>query len=571
MGLARSMIWMRLAACLLAVAGLAAHAAPAACGASAESRLLGELGAESALVRENALVRLERSADLDAATVGAALDQATAQARPLVFRLIGARKMTGLSARVVEATVSPDPPTAEAAVRALVLLGAGAVAAGEERLMGARDTEPRLAVVLRRLRALHAKASVEREILSRWRRKGGSYDGRFAALEPYGWKAQAILLAMLLDVPLEDRFVVLPRGLSPLREFATQQSALIDIVRSPRRGYRTFEPLPWQIEDEELFELAAQALMDVADMTLMGDLLEALADRLETAHREAGWQLRPFEDGFALAIAEVLSARGRPERLRERARDLERKAESSKRRIDRTRREDRAAVMQWHATDLSRLAGVLHRMREFDRAATAYEDSIKISTELSGEAPAVASYNLACALARGGKKAEALRQLDVSLGLDKSDLTREWVAEDGDLRTLHDDPAFAEASSTNTSRSATSRTPKDDSAPESGPLNQIVRIGASSVRRGPAIDAWMNGHSGELGAIARHWFDVMRGRGDDVRELLHDGHPTACVARRGIRLRQRVHSPRQRGVLPWCSSLRIRRSCWKAPASTCAM
>ncbi len=39
----------------------------------------------------------------------------------------------------------------------------------------------------------------------------------------------------------------------------------------------------------------------------------------------------------------------------------------------------------------------------------------------------------------------------------------------------------------------------------------------------------MEAHSGELGAIARHWFDVMRGCGDDVRELLHDGHPTACV------------------------------------------
>jgi len=25
------------------------------------------------------------------------------------------------------------------------------------------------------------------------------------------------------------------------------------------------------------------------------------------------------------------------------------------------------------------------------------------------------------------------------------------------------------------------------------------------------------------------WFDVMRDCGDDVRELLHDGHPTACV------------------------------------------
>jgi hypothetical protein len=33
----------------------------------------------------------------------------------------------------------------------------------------------------------------------------------------------------------------------------------------------------------------------------------------------------------------------------------------------------------------------------------------------------------------------------------------------------------------------------------------------------------------ELGRIARHWFEVMRRCGDDVRELLHDGHPTACV------------------------------------------
>ena len=36
-------------------------------------------------------------------------------------------------------------------------------------------------------------------------------------------------------------------------------------------------------------------------------------------------------------------------------------------------------------------------------------------------------------------------------------------------------------------------------------------------------------HDGELGAIARRWFEVMRACGDDVRELLHDGHPTACV------------------------------------------
>ena len=39
----------------------------------------------------------------------------------------------------------------------------------------------------------------------------------------------------------------------------------------------------------------------------------------------------------------------------------------------------------------------------------------------------------------------------------------------------------------------------------------------------------MHEHSGELALIAQRWFQVMRGCGDDVRELLHDGHPTACV------------------------------------------
>jgi hypothetical protein len=39
----------------------------------------------------------------------------------------------------------------------------------------------------------------------------------------------------------------------------------------------------------------------------------------------------------------------------------------------------------------------------------------------------------------------------------------------------------------------------------------------------------MREHSGELGAIAQRWFEVMRGCGNDVRELLHDGHPTACI------------------------------------------
>jgi 2-amino-4-hydroxy-6-hydroxymethyldihydropteridine diphosphokinase len=61
-----------------------------------------------------------------------------------------------------------------------------------------------------------------------------------------------------------------------------------------------------------------------------------------------------------------------------------------------------------------------------------------------------------------------------------------------------------------------------------GPGNQFLRF-AGSVKRDPAIDVWMRDHPGELGAIAQRWFSIMRGCGDDVRELLHDGQPTACV------------------------------------------
>ena len=59
-------------------------------------------------------------------------------------------------------------------------------------------------------------------------------------------------------------------------------------------------------------------------------------------------------------------------------------------------------------------------------------------------------------------------------------------------------------------------------------MSRLLRF-PSAVKGDPAIEIWMHEHSGELGSIAQRWFNVMRGCGDDVRELLHDGHPTACV------------------------------------------
>ena len=51
----------------------------------------------------------------------------------------------------------------------------------------------------------------------------------------------------------------------------------------------------------------------------------------------------------------------------------------------------------------------------------------------------------------------------------------------------------------------------------------------SAVRRDPAVDAWFSKPDDALRRLALPWFEQMRGCGADVRELLHDGHPTACV------------------------------------------
>ncbi len=50
-----------------------------------------------------------------------------------------------------------------------------------------------------------------------------------------------------------------------------------------------------------------------------------------------------------------------------------------------------------------------------------------------------------------------------------------------------------------------------------------------AARRQPQIDRWLDARRPDLAAIAREWFAEMRRCGEDVTELLHDGHPTACV------------------------------------------
>ncbi len=44
-----------------------------------------------------------------------------------------------------------------------------------------------------------------------------------------------------------------------------------------------------------------------------------------------------------------------------------------------------------------------------------------------------------------------------------------------------------------------------------------------------AVDEWFAERPGDLAALGRRWFETLRAAGDDVVDLLHDDHPTACI------------------------------------------
>ena len=59
-------------------------------------------------------------------------------------------------------------------------------------------------------------------------------------------------------------------------------------------------------------------------------------------------------------------------------------------------------------------------------------------------------------------------------------------------------------------------------------MSALLRF-TGSVEHAPAIAPWFAAKPSELGSLARRWFARMRDCGTDVRELVHDGFPTACV------------------------------------------
>ena len=59
-------------------------------------------------------------------------------------------------------------------------------------------------------------------------------------------------------------------------------------------------------------------------------------------------------------------------------------------------------------------------------------------------------------------------------------------------------------------------------------MDNILRF-PTAVKHDPAIDAWLRAQRGDMRPLVEAWFARLRECGDDVRELMHDGAPTACV------------------------------------------
>jgi hypothetical protein len=59
-------------------------------------------------------------------------------------------------------------------------------------------------------------------------------------------------------------------------------------------------------------------------------------------------------------------------------------------------------------------------------------------------------------------------------------------------------------------------------------MSDLFRL-PDAVPDDPAVTAWLSGDNEALRAIAGGWFGRIRALGPDVREVLHDHCPTACV------------------------------------------
>jgi hypothetical protein len=254
---------------------------------------------------------------------------------------------------------------------------------------------------------------VEREFLALWSTDDGAFRGMFEPLRAHGASGARVLAAIALDRRLAGE-AVLSFGPYAWREPSVRErdrsecryralEALADCgtveVREWLRGSLRAEPAP------EFFDDADEDPIPAALDDALRETIAALGDP------EPLWRLIHASEGAATGLwSETFELR---------------------------RRAGAYAVLG------SSAAKPAVRRAHYERAVELFVQSMTLKNRVGIAVDGVEHYNLACHVARRdgpGDRAQAIVHLERAVRTYA--VSSRWLARDGDLRTLRDEPAF---------------------------------------------------------------------------------------------------------------------------------
>jgi hypothetical protein len=330
----------------------------------------------------------------------------------------------GTLVAALRALAAPDAGEREAATRALLACGEPARAALETLVAPPEAAPPAGLPAVPAARAADALAdfrrlAIEREFLSLWTPEDGQFRGMYASLRARGPFGSLVLTAIALDRRVAGRDLL---GYGPYAW-----------VRDPGPDR----------ERTELRERALTALEDAGDASSRLRLASILRTSGPAPEMFADFDLDPIPAGLDDAVRRTLASLGDPEPLLAMIRASEQGSLSQGPWTEAVEMRRRASA---HGTLAESVPDAAAARWHHDRCVDLLEDSIRRKRKFGISVDGVEIYNLACARARRDDPGErdrrvALERLEEAVRTYA--VSADWLARDGDLRTLHGEPGFA--------------------------------------------------------------------------------------------------------------------------------